>query len=50
MIQAMEMEYPICSCVAVNIVVADRGPTRCCLRAKVQELVRFNPHQTDSSV
>jgi hypothetical protein len=50
MIQAMEMEYLICFCVAVNIIAADGGPTHCCLRAKVQKLVRFNPHQTDSSM
>jgi hypothetical protein len=50
MIQATEMEYFIRFHVDVNMLDAGGGPTHCCLRAKVQELVRFNPHQTDSSV
>jgi hypothetical protein len=49
-IQAMETEYSIRFRVAVNTTAAGWGPTHRCLRAKVQELVRFNPHQTDSSV
>lgn len=27
--------------------IAASGPTQFCLRAKVQDLVRFNPHHTD---
>lgn len=41
MIQAREIEYFIRFRVAANINAAGRGPTHCCLRAKVQELVRF---------